>query len=53
MIVNKDELWAGLEVDGEQTVRVKLAQGLYGRNKGPLVEEWLRRKELICSEEKV
>ena len=53
MIVKKDELWAGLESDGEDTVRIKLAQGLYGQNKRPLVQEWLRQNELIRSEKKV
>ena len=53
MTLKNDELWAGLESDGEDTVRIKLAQGLYGQNKRPLVKEWLRQNELIRSEKKV
>jgi hypothetical protein len=44
-IPDKDELWAKLEKTGESEVRIKLASGVYGKWKIPLIEEWLRRKQ--------
>jgi hypothetical protein len=41
----QDELWAKLEALGEDAVRLRLAQGVYGERKKPLVVEWLRRRE--------
>jgi hypothetical protein len=44
-IVDKDKLWEKLEKTGESEVRIKLATGVYGEWKIPLIEEWLRRKQ--------
>jgi len=44
-IPDKDKLWAKLEETGESEVRIKLASGVYGKWKVPLIMEWLRRKE--------
>jgi hypothetical protein len=45
-IPDKDKLWAKLEETGESEVRVKLASGVYRSSKVPLINEWLRRKEI-------
>ena len=45
MITNAEELFAKLEQEGEPTVRTRLAQGVYGQQKTPLVIEWLHQKE--------
>ncbi len=44
-IADKDKLFAKLEQTGEQAVRIKLAQGAFGRHKVALVELWLSEKE--------
>ena len=44
-IPDRDKLWAELEATGESDVRIKLASGVYGSWKVPLIKEWLRRKE--------
>jgi hypothetical protein len=43
MSVDKEKLWASLEVAGERKVRENLAHGIYGERKKRLVEEWLRQ----------
>lgn len=45
--MNKKELWESLESIGEDEVRLRLAQNIYGAKKRPLVEEWLRRKNAV------
>jgi hypothetical protein len=45
MTIPADTLWPELEAIGEDTVRKYLAQGSYGHNKVPLVNEWLLRKD--------
>ncbi|MBK8016115.1 MAG: hypothetical protein IPK20_04935 [Betaproteobacteria bacterium] len=45
MIPDAEELFAKLEQEGEPTVRTRLAQGVYGQQKTPLVIEWLHQKE--------
>ena len=40
-----DELWRRLEHMGLGLVRRRLAQGVFGSAKLPLVEEWLRQQE--------
>lgn len=50
MITDKDKFFAKLEAIGEQTVREKLAQGVYGQGKIPLIEEWLRQLDASRSE---
>jgi len=45
MISNKDEFYTKLESTGEKSVREKLAQGVYGSEKIPLINEWLRQQE--------
>jgi hypothetical protein len=55
MTITPNELWPKLENDGEDAVRIKLAQGSYDHNKVRLVEEWLSSKErvrLLSSEER-
>jgi hypothetical protein len=45
--MSKDQdLWARLDALGEDEVRLRLAKGAYGESKLPLVQEWLRRREL-------
>jgi hypothetical protein len=44
-MITADELWPKLDADGEDKVREKLAQGVYGQQKIPLVNEWLARKD--------
>ena len=39
------EFWEKLEQEGEGTVRRRLAEGVYGVKKQPLVEEWLKKKD--------
>lgn len=39
------EFWEKLEHEGESTVRRRLAEGVYGAQKRPLVEEWLKKKD--------
>lgn len=45
MIPDAENLFAELEQGGEPTVRNRLAQGVYGQHKTPLVIEWLHQKE--------
>jgi hypothetical protein len=45
-IHDANKLFTKLEQIGEQQVRVKLAQGAFARNKAPLVELWLREKDI-------
>ena len=40
------EFWEKLQSEGEEKVRLNLAQGIYGPHKKALAEEWLRRKEM-------
>lgn len=45
-LVNPDKFFADLDQDGEDSVRKKYAsRAIYGSDKAPLVEEWLRRKD--------
>lgn len=44
-MISADELWPKLEAVGEDQVRRRLAQGAYGEQKIPLVNEWLARKD--------
>jgi len=44
-MITADELWPTLDATGEGEVRKKLAQGVYGRQKIPLVKAWLDRKD--------
>lgn len=44
-MITADEQWRKLDAVGEDGVRQKLAQGAYGEQKIPLVNEWLGRKE--------
>ena len=44
--IDIDEFYAGLEKEGEDQVRKNLAtERIYGSDKRPRVEEWLRRKD--------
>ena len=43
MAVDKDRLFKKLEHVGEYVVRENLANGVYGENRRPLVEEWLEQ----------
>ncbi len=44
--LDPDEFFAELEETGEDEVRTRLAtQRIYGNDKRPLVEEWLRQRE--------
>ncbi len=44
--LDPDEFFAELEETGEDEVRTRLAtQRIYGSDKRPLVEEWLRQRE--------
>lgn len=45
MIPDKNKLFSELDVMGEQTVRERLAQGVFHKDKMPLVHEWLRQRE--------
>ena len=38
------ELFPKLEAEGEDAIREKLAQGVYGERRIPLVKEWLEQK---------
>jgi len=40
-MTDKEELWAELDALGEDAVRLRLRQQVYGARKRPLVEEWL------------
>jgi hypothetical protein len=51
MIIDKDKLFPELESIGEQAVRVKLAQGVYNKDKEKLIHEWLRSLESSRTEE--
>lgn len=42
---NAVEEFAKLDNESEEFVRTRLAQGVYGRELVPIVEEWLRSKE--------
>lgn len=44
MIPNKDKLFADLDAMGEDTVRQKLAVGVFHKHKVKLVYEWLSQK---------
>ncbi len=50
MITDKDKFFVELEAVGEQTVREKLAQGVYGQGKIALINEWLRKLDASRSE---
>lgn len=43
-MVTPDDLWPALEALGEEEVRKRLAQGVYGERKLALVKEWLATK---------
>ena len=45
MFKDPEPFFAKLEKAGEEVARTALAQGRYARDKIPLVEEWLRRKD--------
>ena len=45
MIQNVDKLHENLEREGESSVRIGLAKGVYGEDKKPIVREWLHQKE--------
>lgn len=44
---NDEDLWAKLDTLGEDQVRLRVAKGIYGKSKLPLVSEWLRRREAL------
>jgi hypothetical protein len=44
MLADLKAFYAKLEAAGEQAARDALAQGAYGNEKRPVVEEWLRQK---------
>ncbi|SRR6266498_1053552 len=44
MLEDLNAFYAKLERAGESVARDALAQGAYGKEKRPVVEEWLRRK---------
>ena len=45
MPVDRNELWAELEQTGEEEVRARFVEGIYGHGKQPHVERWLGQKE--------
>lgn len=47
MIPDKDKLFSELNALGEKSVREKLAQRVYHKDKVPLIQEWL--KSLVSS----
>ena len=49
-IPDPDELWPKLEKAGVDEVRKRLAMGVYAHYKIPVIEEWLRRKEVEAKE---
>ena len=44
-----EQLWRKLDALGEDAVRLKVAQGVYGERKLALVTEWLRRRDEASS----
>ena len=44
-MISPEELWPTLESLGEAEVRKRLAQGVYGEQKIPVIREWLATKE--------
>ena len=51
MIPDKDKLFSELNALGEKSVREKLAQRVYHKDKVPLIQEWLKSLESSRSEE--
>ena len=45
MIQDKQMFFEKLESAGEKDVRERLAQGVFSKDKQPLIQEWLRSKE--------
>jgi hypothetical protein len=45
MALDKDEQWHIFGSLGEQTVRERIAQGVFGEERQRLAEEWLREQE--------
>jgi len=45
MITDIEKFFSELAIIGESNVRTRLAQGIYGQNKIPLIHEWLRKEE--------
>lgn len=45
MIRDKGAFFASLEEIGETEVRGRLAQGVFAKEKHPLIHEWLRRQD--------
>jgi|GEM_PF-4979608 hypothetical protein len=53
MTVNKEDLFSKLETMGEETVRLKLAQGVFApQRKRDLVALWLSEKEKACKKKR-
>lgn len=44
-IPDPDEIWPKLDELGADEVRKRLAMGVYGEHKIPVIEEWLRRQD--------
>ena len=44
-MISADQFWPTLDALGEEEVRTRLAQGVYGQQKVPLVQAWLTSKE--------
>jgi len=49
-MISPEELWPTLESLGEAEVRKRLAQGVYGEQKTPVIQEWLATKERATQE---
>ncbi len=49
-MTSADDFWPTLEALGEDDVRKRLAEGVYGQQKRPLVEAWLTMKETAHGE---
>lgn len=44
-MISADQFWPTLDALGEEEVRRRLAQRVYGQQKIPLVQAWLARRE--------
>ena len=44
-MIDKQMFFEKLESSGEKDVRERLAQGVFSKDKHPLIQEWLRSKE--------
>ena len=50
-IPDPDKIWPKLEKDGVEEVKKKLSMGVYASFKIPVIEEWLRNKEIDTSKQ--